>query len=75
MKLFFNFFIFHLINYIKYFKFYEKFSIIYNDEVIKMAYHKEKKTSLGTKIFIWFMFGAMLFSFVGTLVYYLAVGK
>lgn len=40
-----------------------------------MAYHKEKKTSLGTKIFIWFMFAAMFLSFVSTLIYYLVVSK
>lgn len=40
-----------------------------------MAYKKKNKTSLGTKIFIWFMFGAMAFSFIGTILYYLIAGK
>ncbi len=40
-----------------------------------MAYKAKKKTGLGTKIFIWFMFAAMLFSFVATLLYYLLWAK
>lgn len=40
-----------------------------------MAYKAKKKTDLGTKIFIWFMFAAMLLSFVGTLIYYILSTK
>lgn len=40
-----------------------------------MAYRKKKKTSLGTKIFVWFMFIAMVASFVGMLLYYILATK
>jgi len=40
-----------------------------------MAYKAKKKTGIGTKIFIWFMVFAMLFSFVGTILYYLIATK
>ncbi len=40
-----------------------------------MAYKAKKKSDLSTKIFIWFMFGAMLLSFVGSILYYLIVTK
>ena len=36
-----------------------------------MAYRAKKKTNLGTKIFIWFMFIAMLASFIVPILYYL----
>lgn len=38
-----------------------------------MAYKAKKKTSLGTKIFAWFMFAAMLASFAASVLYYLLV--
>lgn len=38
-----------------------------------MAYKAKKKSNLGTKIFIWFMFAAMFLSFVGSIVYYLII--
>ena len=40
-----------------------------------MAYKAKKKSDLGTKIFVWFMFAAMLFSFVGSILYYLIASK
>lgn len=40
-----------------------------------MAYKAKKKTGLGTKIFVWFMFAAMLLSFLATLLYYLLAVK
>ncbi len=40
-----------------------------------MAYKAKKKTNLGTKIFVWFMFGAMLLSFLTTLIYYVLIAK
>ncbi len=40
-----------------------------------MAYKAKKKSNLGTKIFVWFMFAAMLFSFVGSLLYYFLAVK
>ncbi len=40
-----------------------------------MAYKAKKKSDLGTKIFVWFMFAAMLLSFVGSVVYYLIVTR
>lgn len=40
-----------------------------------MAYKAKKKASVGTKIFVWFMFFAMLLSFVGSIVYYLIAVK
>ena len=36
---------------------------------------KKSNTSIGTKIFIWFMFIAMLLSFVAPLLYYLIATK
>lgn len=35
-----------------------------------MAY-KQKKKSVGTKVMVWILILAMVFSFVGTLVYYI----
>lgn len=40
-----------------------------------MAYKAKKKTDIGTKIFIWVMFFAMLLSFVGSILYYLIATK
>ena len=40
-----------------------------------MAYKNKKKTSLGTKIFVWFMFIAMLLGFLVPLAYYLLSAK
>lgn len=40
-----------------------------------MAYKAKKKTGIGTKIFVWFMFFAMLVSFVGSIVYYILASK
>lgn len=40
-----------------------------------MAYKAKKKSSIWIKIFVWFMFAAMLFSFVGTILYYLVATK
>jgi len=40
-----------------------------------MAYKAKKKTSLGVKIFVWFMFAAMLGSFVSSILYYLIAVK
>ena len=40
-----------------------------------MAYKAKKKTSLGTKIFVWFMFAAMLLSFVAPILYYIIASK
>ena len=36
---------------------------------------KKKKTNLGVKIFVWFMFAAMLMSFVAPILYYLISAK
>ncbi len=40
-----------------------------------MAYKAKKKSGLGTKIFVWFMFVAMLGSFVASILYYLLASK
>jgi hypothetical protein len=40
-----------------------------------MAYKAKKKSNLGTKIFVWFMFIAMLGSFVATILYYILAAK
>lgn len=40
-----------------------------------MAYKKKNKTNIGTKIFIWFMFVAMLLGFIAPLLYYLLASK
>ncbi len=40
-----------------------------------MAYRAKKKTNLGTKIFIWFMFIAMLLSFAAPMLYYLLMAE
>lgn len=40
-----------------------------------MAYKAKKKTSIGTKIFVWFMLIAMIGSFVASLLYYLIAWK
>lgn len=40
-----------------------------------MAYKAKKKTSLGMKIFVWFMFAAMLLGFIAPLLYYLIAAK
>lgn len=48
---------------------------MYCKEVTIMAYKAKKKSGLGTKIFVWFMFAAMLMSFVGSILYYLIASK
>ncbi len=40
-----------------------------------MAYKAKKKTGLPTKIFVWFMFGVMLFSFIAALLSYIFLTK
>lgn len=40
-----------------------------------MAYKAKKKTSIGIKIFVWFMFFAMLMSFVLPILYYVVSAK
>lgn len=40
-----------------------------------MAYKAKKKTSTGTKIFIWFMFIAMALSAISPIVYYLIIAN
>ena len=40
-----------------------------------MANKKKKKTSIGTKIFVWFMFLIMFGSFLSTIIYYIIAAK
>lgn len=40
-----------------------------------MAYKAKKKSSVGTKILIWFMFFAMIGGFIATLLSYLLSNK
>ncbi len=38
-----------------------------------MAYKAKKKSNFWTKVFVWFMFGAMLASFAASVLYYILV--
>lgn len=40
-----------------------------------MAYKAKKKTSVGVKIFVWFMFAAMLLSLVASILYPLLAAR